>query len=672
MATELGQAYIQIIPSARGISGAIQSQLNPEALAAGKTAGTSIASSIASSLGDVGQNLTRKITLPATAAVTAVGGIVAAFGWKRLTAMDSAQAQLKGLGYAVQDVERISGMVKKAVQGTTMTMAEGTSVAAGALAAGVKEGADLERYIKLVGDAAVGANRPISDMAQIFNRVQGSGKLMTKELNMIEQGMPGFAMAMSDALGTTQAEFREMVTAGEVSSEQFLTVMEDFAGEMSEAYAKSWEGMVSNTKAWVGIIGETMLGGVFEQSKESIGDFMEYLKSDDVQRWAKDMGATIGEVLEKVVESVKSAIEWWGGLSDGTKKLILNMAALAVAMGPVLTIAGKLISAIGLITTGVGKVTGLLHLLSIAKIKDAAATTYLLALYAKEAIAQAALTVKTIAMTAAQTAWNVVAAAGTVLTTALGAAIAFLTSPIGIVIAAIIAIIAVGVLLYKNWDVIKEKASQLASWLKDTWQSIKEAITALLDSIKNLFSSVFNSLKGVVSNAFSNVKSAVQTGMANAYATVTSFFEKFKEAGRRIVTSIADGIRGGIDKVKAAISDVAQTVRDYLPFSPAKEGPLKDLGKLDFTIIADGINNAKRPIESAMKELAQLTLEGYDAISDINGNITHRVTDSAVKTGGASPGGNVTVVQHIYSPSPDPRAEQRRAAREFKKLALGV
>ena len=165
-------------------------------------------------LSKIGSSLTKKITLPAVGATTAVGGLVAALGWGRLKSMDEAEAKLRGLGYAAEDVARVTEQVRNAVQGTTMTMAEGTSVAAGALAAGVKEGAELERYIRLVGSAAVGANRQISDMALIFNRVQGSGRLMTQELNMIEEGMPGFAQAMADALGVTQAEFRKMVTEG--------------------------------------------------------------------------------------------------------------------------------------------------------------------------------------------------------------------------------------------------------------------------------------------------------------------------------------------------------------------------------------------------------------------------------------------------------------------------
>ena len=44
MATDLGQAYVQIVPSAKGISGAIRNQLDPEASAAGASAGNNLAS----------------------------------------------------------------------------------------------------------------------------------------------------------------------------------------------------------------------------------------------------------------------------------------------------------------------------------------------------------------------------------------------------------------------------------------------------------------------------------------------------------------------------------------------------------------------------------------------------------------------------------------------------
>src|SRR5699024_2521253 len=173
---------------------------------------------------------------------------------------------------------------------TTMTMAEGTSVAGGTLAAGVKEGEELEKYIVRVGNAAVGSNRPGGVMAQIFIRVQGVGRLMTRELQMIEHGMPGFSQALAKHLGVAPEKLQEMVTAGKVTSKDFMRVMDNCAGDMAKEYAKTWDGMVANTKANIGIIGETFLRGVFQDSKKSLADFIDMLKSPEIKRRAEEMG----------------------------------------------------------------------------------------------------------------------------------------------------------------------------------------------------------------------------------------------------------------------------------------------------------------------------------------------------------------------------------------------
>ena len=68
MAAELGQAYVQIIPSAQGISGSISSVLEPEATSAGKKAGINIAGGIGSALKGA-----TTIVAAGTAAVTTAG-----------------------------------------------------------------------------------------------------------------------------------------------------------------------------------------------------------------------------------------------------------------------------------------------------------------------------------------------------------------------------------------------------------------------------------------------------------------------------------------------------------------------------------------------------------------------------------------------------------------------
>ncbi|WP_438449442.1 hypothetical protein [Gorillibacterium sp. sgz5001074] len=98
---------------------------------------------------------------------------------------------------------------------------------------------------------------------------------------------------------------------------------------------------------------------------------------------------------------------------------------------------------------------------SIAKWKDAAATTYLHILYAKDAIMKGISTAATWAGTAAT--W-----AATAATTAFGAVLAFITSPIGIVVLAIGALIAGAVLLYQHWDTV-------SAFLANSWEAIKSA-----------------------------------------------------------------------------------------------------------------------------------------------------------------------------------------------------
>lgn len=302
--------------------------------------------SLGDSLSGVGASLTKYVTLPAVGAAGAAGGIVAAFGWGRLTGIDTAQAQLKGLGYSVEDVERISGQLVEALEGGMLTMGQATAAAASGMAAGVEEGKELTRYIQLLDAATAGSNTTFEQMNQIFARVQGSGKLMTNELDMMEHRMPGFSGAAAEHFGITQEALREMVSSGEVSSSDFLDIMDNFAGDMATEYAKSWEGMVQNTKAYIGILGQALLGGVFEQSKDSLAEFIEYLSSDDVQQWAAETGEAIGRTFSNIIDSVRGAIDWWRGLDSEHQKLIIGIGAAVAAAGPLLLIFGKLAGAL--------------------------------------------------------------------------------------------------------------------------------------------------------------------------------------------------------------------------------------------------------------------------------------------------------------------------------------
>lgn len=153
-------------------------------------------------------------------------------------------------------------------------------------------------------------------------------------------------------------------------------------------------------------------------------------------------------------------------------------------------------------------------------------------------------------------------------------------------------------------NTISNVMNSVRSTISNIWNGIRNTISNVVNSIRNTISNIFNSLRGIVSNAFNSVRNAVSNGIRSALRAVTDRVKDFFNAGRNIVTSIADGIKNAVGKVTGAISDVAGKIRDFLPFSPAKEGPLTDIHKLNFEgPISDSIDSAIPDIQAKLNAM---------------------------------------------------------------------
>lgn len=484
--------------------------------------------SVSNKLSSTGKSLTNSITKPALIAGGALAGMTAKLGFDRLVGLDSAKAKLEGLGKSTEEVERISKQVANGIKGGMTTMAEGTDVAAGALASGVKEGKELEKYIKLVGDASVGANRPVADMAMIFNRVTGQGKLMTEELNMVEEGMPGFSKAMAKHLGVTYEEFRKMVTEGEVSSKDFMTVMEDFAGNMSGAYAKSFKGMWQNSKAYIGMIGESLLSGAFEQSKDSLREFEKLLQSPGAQQWAKETGEKLATGIEKISNAISGIISWFNSLDKGTQKSIASImkwsTLILIGIGPVLTIFGKLTGVLAGTFGGLGKVLGFMGKLSVESKNAGSMLGGFTKMFPK-----------------------------------LGGAIGLVANPIGLTVLAIGALVAGLVIAYKKSEtfrnIVNGAFNAIVTGLSALWNGIKtflqpviKAITDFGGELKKTIGDFWAENGAQFMQALSNIKNAFVSlwttskpaisGIGTAFSAVFGVIKNVVVAVMPIITGI--------------------------------------------------------------------------------------------------------------------------------------
>lgn len=237
---------------------------------------------------------------------------------------------------------------------------------------------------------------------------------------------------------------------------------------------------------------QKLSGAMGQASRESSG--YENVMGNLNESW-KQFQATIGQpVLEFVIPLLQDCTTWIANLNE----------KISSAGGLVSYLNGYWQEFNGLLSSGIEWVqqhqTGL-ELCGIAVgTLTAAIVAYNIAQAIKNAggiveIAQLAATAVGVgALTAAETAHTVVTNIATVATTAFGAAVAFATSPVTLIILAIGALIAVGVLLYKNWDTV-------SAFAKSTWSKIKDFMTKPIESAKDKIKEIIDKIKG-----FFNVK----------------------------------------------------------------------------------------------------------------------------------------------------------------------
>ena len=181
---------------------------------------------------------------------------------------------------------------------------------------------------------------------------------------------------------------------------------------------------------------------------------------------------------------------------------------------------------------------------------------------------------------------GLVSAIGSIITLApaVGAAFTAMTGPIGLVIAAIAAAIAIGVALYKNWDTVKAKAIAV-------WTAIKAAITKVVTviktnvvqnftTLKDKASSIWTGLKTKVSSIVTGIKTKVSTTFTTLKTTVTNTWNKIKTAITRPIQSAKDTLSGIVKKIKGMFPfKVGKIINFKTPHFSLNTGSKTVLGK---------------------------------------------------------------------------------------------
>ena len=198
----------------------------------------------------IGDNLSKCITIPAVGAATALAGVTLKKGWDRMTAIDNAKVKLEAIGNSAEDVTEIMNNALASVKGTAYGMDEAATTAASAVAAGIKPGEKLEKYLSAVADAASVAGRDMADMGSIFNKVATQGKATNEVLGQLaESGIPIYQY-LADTIGCTEDKIYDMAKNGEIDLASFQKAVEKHIGGAAKTIgSKTITGAISNIGA---------------------------------------------------------------------------------------------------------------------------------------------------------------------------------------------------------------------------------------------------------------------------------------------------------------------------------------------------------------------------------------------------------------------------------------
>jgi tape measure domain-containing protein len=350
MSTESAVAYVSVVPQARGAGRAIEREINPQAL--GVSVGQKMSPGFLKSVGSMAAKSTAIIGGGVAAIGATIAGVAAKKGIARLLDIDDAKGKLAGLKTSTEGIARIMDSALESVRGTAFGLGDAAGVASNAVAAGIKPGQALTKYLKLTADAATIAGVSLDEMGSIINKTTTSGKVYTDNLNQLaDRGIPIFQWLQKE-YGVSADELSSMVSKGKVDAATFRKVIEENIGGAALASGKTVRGAWANVGASLGRLGAMFLSGAVAGAPSLFTSI-----TNAVDRGAKALQPYADVLNTKVAAGMAALAGWIDRVDFG--KVIAGAEAFAGKVRAVFSAlsSGDTDTALGSIGTSLSKLT---------------------------------------------------------------------------------------------------------------------------------------------------------------------------------------------------------------------------------------------------------------------------------------------------------------------------
>lgn len=589
MAYQLAQAYVQIVPSMKGVGKAIENAFDGPSKSTGQKAGQSIGSGLSGGFAaKVGAVAGIASTVFSKVASVVTGSLNSAIS--RADQMNNFPKVMKNLGYSSEDAAASIKKISSALDGLPTTSSAMTGM--------VQQLAPLTSNLDQATNIALAFNNAMlaggaSTMEQEnaltqYTQMLSAGKVDMQAWRSIQAAMPGQLNQVAEAMlgaGKNSNDLYEAMKNGSISFDDFNkkvmelnqngfgkyasfaqqakdatqgigTAMENVQNRVAKAVQKVVEavgveniaGAINGFSSQFGKVGDaaaSMVTGV----KNWLGQLWQALKDNGALFTFKSLWDGLRDAIMGVVNMV---IDWAhmippDGLANGIK-LVADTLDWFVQHGkelaPIIIGIGTAFAAVKgyqALNSGLQALTGTMNTVTTAAKGVSNGIMLMMDLGGPVAMLKQMAGGLSLVKTA-QTAWSTATKMATAVQGAFNAVIA--ANPIGAIAVAVAAVVAALAWFFTQTEAGRKVWAAFTSFISSAWQKAVDFVTNLGQNIANFFTQTLPNAFQSVIQWFQQLPSAIGTALSNLITSIgtwaVSFGQSALQAGQQFISNIAN------------------------------------------------------------------------------------------------------------------------------------
>nr|DAF39952.1 MAG TPA: tail tape measure [Caudoviricetes sp.] len=593
----LAQAYVEIVPSMKGVGTAISKAFGGASESIGRSEGVKLGASLSTGLGS-------KLGAVTGVANNVAGRVIDAFSGlagEITSASDSAQkfgSTLRFAGTSDKQIKALTKSTQDYADKTVYDLNDIRNTTAQLAANGVPNYARLAEAAGNLNAVAGGSSDTFRSVAMVLTQTAGAGKLTTENWNQLADAIPGASGKLQEAMlknGAYTGNFRDAMAKGEITADEFNQAimqlgMTDAAKEAATS-TTTIEGALGNLEAAAVKAGVTVLDSVKPMVTGAMNGVSDALTAvtpliqNTIQgtiAWFRDLygklrdngaltafksawdtirNAIMGVVnmvidwvrlappdtLANAIKFVADALNWFLAHGNTLIPIIIGIgtAFAAVkgyqALNNGLTALTNTMNAVTKTATGVSN--GILTMMDLGG--------------PVQMIGQLAGKMK-LAQTA-QAAWSAATKAATAVQGAFNAVMAMTGGPITLAIAAIVAALS---WFFTQTETGRQTWGAFTSWLSQTWTTLVEGAKTLWQGLSDFFTGLWETISATAQTAWNTISSvvtpivqAIGEFIKNVFIVLAAVLVTVWNGISNVVTTVWNAIRSFLEPLVQGIAD---------------------------------------------------------------------------------------------------------------------